>query len=141
MMQEETLTGVYGRHARLAQGVRRAVDTWDLAMVGRDPALLSNSVTAIRLPEEIDGDALLSFAREQLNLELGGGIGPLAGKAFRIGHMGWLNELEVLATLGGAELALLACGFTVELGSGVSAAQRLFAASWANGSASAKSAR
>jgi alanine-glyoxylate transaminase/serine-glyoxylate transaminase/serine-pyruvate transaminase len=141
MMQEETLTGVYGRHARLAQGVRQAVDTWDLAMVGRDPALLSNSVTAIRLPEEIDGEALLSFAREQLNLELGGGIGPLAGKAFRIGHMGWLNELEVLATLGGAELALLACGFTVELGSGVSAAQRLFAASWANGSASGKSAR
>jgi alanine-glyoxylate transaminase/serine-glyoxylate transaminase/serine-pyruvate transaminase len=138
MMGEETLAGVYGRHARLAQAVREAVDTWDLATVGRDPALLSNSVTAIRLPEEVDGEALLRFAREHLNLELGGGIGPLAGRVFRIGHMGWLNELEVMATLAGTELALRACGFGLELGSGVSAAQRLFAGSVGNGSAPGK---
>jgi len=72
-------------------------------------------------------DELLRLSEERLNLSLGAGLGRLKGKVFRIGHLGSLNELEVLATLGGVELALDMAGERVELGSGVAAAQQWFA--------------
>jgi alanine-glyoxylate transaminase/serine-glyoxylate transaminase/serine-pyruvate transaminase len=77
--------------------------------------------------DAIDSGAVVKVAAERLNLALGVGLGQLRGRVFRIGHLGSLNELEVLATLAGTELALLYSGQTIELGVGVAAAQRFFA--------------
>ena len=70
-----------------------------------DPATASNTITAVRTPAGVDSNELLKHARERYGLSLGGGIGELNGQAFRIGHLGSLNELEVLGTIGGIELA------------------------------------
>ena len=125
MLEEEGLEAVFARHARLAEGVRRAVEAWDLALLCSEPGALSNSLTAV-VSDAVDTDRLLRTSEERLNLSLGAGLGRLKGRVFRIGHLGALNELEVLATLGGIELALGLCGAPVEAGSGVGAAERSF---------------
>jgi alanine-glyoxylate transaminase/serine-glyoxylate transaminase/serine-pyruvate transaminase len=126
MLLEEGLENVLARHARLAQATRNAVDAWGLKMLAGDPARASNSLTAV-VVDGIDSGAVVNVAAERLNLALGVGLGRLRGHVFRIGHLGSLNELEVLATLAGTELALLYSGQTIELGVGVAAAQRFFA--------------
>jgi alanine-glyoxylate transaminase/serine-glyoxylate transaminase/serine-pyruvate transaminase len=73
---------------------------------------------------QADADRIVRIGHERLNIALGVGLGPLKGKVFRIGHLGWLGELEVLATLAGVELALQRAGVSVALGSGVAAAQQ-----------------
>jgi alanine-glyoxylate transaminase / serine-glyoxylate transaminase / serine-pyruvate transaminase len=128
VLEEEGLGNVYARHARLAAAVRAAVAAWDLTTVCADPARASSSITAVRLPEGVDGEEALGLARRHLELELGSGIGPLHGRAVRIGHLGSLNELEVLATVGGTELALAMAGCELPLGAGLAACQRLLAA-------------
>jgi alanine-glyoxylate transaminase/serine-glyoxylate transaminase/serine-pyruvate transaminase len=120
MLNEEGLDRVYQRHGRLAEGVRRAVEAWDLGFLCRERERLSNSLTAV-VCQSADTDELL-----RLSESLGAGLGRLKGKVFRIGHLGALNELEVLATLGGVELALDMVGEKVELGSGVAAAEKWF---------------
>ena len=130
MLQEEGLPEVYARHARLAAGVRAAVGAWDLTTVCADPARASSSVTAVRLPDGIDGEEALRLARRHLDLELASAIGPLHGRAIRIGHLGSLNELEVLATIGGTEVALAMAGCDLPLGAGLTACQRTLAARW-----------
>jgi alanine-glyoxylate transaminase/serine-glyoxylate transaminase/serine-pyruvate transaminase len=126
MLFEEGLEHVHARHARLAEGVRRAVKAWGLSLLAIQPERASNVVSTVKLPEGIDGAALLAHAETRLGLSLGAGLGPVAGKAFRIGHLGALNELEVLATLGGIEMALHHAGVKLSLGSGVRAAQEWF---------------
>jgi alanine-glyoxylate transaminase/serine-glyoxylate transaminase/serine-pyruvate transaminase len=126
MLLEEGLENVVARHGRLAQATRNAVDAWGLKMLAGDPARASNSLTAV-VVDGIDSGAVVNVAAERLNLALGVGLGRLRGHVFRIGHLGSLNELEVLATLAGTELALLYSGQTIELGVGVAAAQRFFA--------------
>jgi alanine-glyoxylate transaminase/serine-glyoxylate transaminase/serine-pyruvate transaminase len=125
MLNEEGLENVYRRHARLAEGVRRAVEAWDMAFLCHERGRMSNSLTAV-VCETANTDELLRLSEAHLNLSLGAGLARLKGKVFRIGHLGALNELEVLATLGGVELALDMAGEKVELGSGVAAAQRWF---------------
>jgi alanine-glyoxylate transaminase/serine-glyoxylate transaminase/serine-pyruvate transaminase len=124
LVDEEGLENVYLRHARLAAAVRAAVAGWGLATVCEDPACASNTITAVRTPSGIDSNAVVKHARERYALSLGGGIGQLNGQAFRIGHLGSLNELEVLGTLGGVELTFADLGIEVEMGSGLLAAQR-----------------
>ena len=124
MLLEEGLENVFARHARLAGATRRAVAAWDLALLCQEPDRASNSLTAVALAGEADSDHVVQLAHERLNLALGVGLGKLKGKVFRIGHLGWLGELEVLATLAGVELALQLAGSSVALGSGVAAAQR-----------------
>src|SRR5204862_8118394 len=97
-----------------------------LPVLARDPARVSNSLPAV-VVEDVDSNKVEKMAAERLNLALGVGHGQLRGRAFRIGHLGSLNELEVLATLAGTELALLYSGDRIELGVGVAAAQRFFA--------------
>jgi alanine-glyoxylate transaminase/serine-glyoxylate transaminase/serine-pyruvate transaminase len=126
MLLEEGLDNVLARHARLAQATRNAVHAWGLQMLPGDPARASNSLTAV-VVDGIDSGAVVKVAAERLNLALGVGLGQLRGRVFRIGHLGSLNELEVLATLAGTELALLYSGQAIELGVGVAAAQRFFA--------------
>jgi alanine-glyoxylate transaminase/serine-glyoxylate transaminase/serine-pyruvate transaminase len=128
LVDEEGLPNVYARHARLASAVRAAVNAWGLSTVCEDPARASNSITAVRVPAGVDSNELTRYARERYQLSLGGGIGQLSGQAFRIGHLGALNELEVLGTLGGIELAFADLGIAIEMGSGLVAAQKAFRA-------------
>jgi alanine-glyoxylate transaminase/serine-glyoxylate transaminase/serine-pyruvate transaminase len=124
MLLEEGLQNVFVRHARLAEANRRAVAAWDLALLCNDPARASNSLTAVEVGGQADSDRVVQVAAQRLNLALGVGLGQLKGKVFRIGHLGWLGDLEVLGTLAGVELALQHAGLAVTLGAGVSAAQQ-----------------
>jgi alanine-glyoxylate transaminase/serine-glyoxylate transaminase/serine-pyruvate transaminase len=124
LVDEEGLPAVFARHARLARAVRAAARAWELPLVCVDPATYSNSITTVRVPDGVDADHVTRHARERYQLSLGGGIGQLSGAVFRIGHLGALNELEVLATIGGVELTFADLGIDVDLGSGVVAAQR-----------------
>src|SRR5881628_1886188 len=126
MLDEEGLDDVHARHSRLAQGTREAVRAWGLTLLARDAARASNSLTAV-VVDKVDSSSVVNIAAERLNLALGVGLGQLRGRVFRIGHLGSLNEVEVLATLAGTELALLYSGHPIELGAGVAAAQRFFA--------------
>ncbi|MSO90487.1 MAG: aminotransferase class V-fold PLP-dependent enzyme [Acetobacteraceae bacterium] len=110
LLEEEGLDAVFARHARLGQAVRRAVQVWSgnngPQLYCTDPARTSNSVTAILMPEGHDADVLRRTALGKYNVSLGGGLGPLSGKVFRIGHLGDLNEPMILGTLAGVEMAL-----------------------------------
>jgi alanine-glyoxylate transaminase/serine-glyoxylate transaminase/serine-pyruvate transaminase len=119
LLDEEGMPAVYARHARLAGAVRAAVQAW-MSQPGagnqgpeffcQDAARRSNSVTAVLMPEGHNADALRQTALAKYNVSLGGGLGRLGGKVFRIGHLGDLNEPMVLGTLGAVELALRANG-------------------------------
>jgi alanine-glyoxylate transaminase/serine-glyoxylate transaminase/serine-pyruvate transaminase len=124
----EGLENVFARHRRLAEGVRAAVGAWQLEILCEDPAAYSDTLTAVVMPERLDSNALIARARDRFDLALGVGLGRLRGKVFRIGHLGSLNELEVLATLGGVEMALRESGHLVTLGSGAAAAEDRFVA-------------
>jgi alanine-glyoxylate transaminase/serine-glyoxylate transaminase/serine-pyruvate transaminase len=126
LVDEEGLDAVYARHARLASAVRAAVKAWGLPIVCEDSSCYSNTITSVRVPEGVDSNELTTHARERYSLSLGGGIGELNGTAFRIGHLGALNELEVMATIGGTELAFADLGIDVQPGSGLLACQRAF---------------
>jgi alanine-glyoxylate transaminase/serine-glyoxylate transaminase/serine-pyruvate transaminase len=126
MLHEEGLDNVLARHKRLAEGTRAAVRAWGLPLLASDAARASNSLTAV-VVDQVDSNKIVKVAAERLNLALGVGLGQLRGRVFRIGHLGSLNELEVLATLAGTELALKYSGQQIELGAGVAAAQRYFA--------------
>ncbi|MDQ2914451.1 MAG: aminotransferase class V-fold PLP-dependent enzyme [Chloroflexota bacterium] len=126
MLLEEGLENVFARHSRLAQATREAVRAWGLSLLAGDAARASESLTAV-VVDEVDSNKIVKVAAERLNLALGVGLGQLRGHVFRIGHLGSLNELEVLATLAGTELALHYSGQRIELGAGVAAAERFFA--------------
>lgn len=126
MLFEEGLDAVYARHARLAESVRRAVIAWGFEILCRIPSERSNSLTAVMLPAGFDGDLVLRASASH-DLALGTGLGRLKRRVFRIGHLGALNELEVIATLGGVELALHRAGLPVPFGSGVAAAEEFLA--------------
>jgi len=122
----EGLDTVIARHHRLAEGVRRGVAAWGLDLVAEHPSLASDTVTAIRTPADVDARVVIRTAYEAYNTSLGTGLGPLAGKAFRIGHLGDLNEVMCLGALAAAEMALADAGCAIEPGSGVGAAQRWY---------------
>ena len=126
MLLAEGLDDVLARHRRLAGGVRAAVGAWGLNILCEEPAAYSDSLTAVVMPEGLDSNALIARARERFDLALGVGLGKLRGRVFRIGHLGALGELEVLATLGGVEMALRECGHSAAAGAGVAAAEELF---------------
>ncbi len=126
MLLEEGLENVFARHTRLAVGVRRAVKAWGLKLLAEKPEEASDVLAAVVVPEGVDSNELIAHTENQLDLALGNGLGPLNGRVFRIGHLGFINELEVLATLAGVELGLHAMGAKVPLGSGVAACQEWF---------------
>jgi alanine-glyoxylate transaminase/serine-glyoxylate transaminase/serine-pyruvate transaminase len=125
---EEGLSDVYACHHRLAEGVRAAVGAWGLRTCARRPEWCSDSVTAVMVPDGIDGAAVVDAAYRRWNLSLGGGLGKVAGRLFRIGHMGDLNELMLLGALAGAEMAMADVGIAIEPGSGVAAAAGVYRA-------------
>ncbi len=121
---EEGLEDIFARHNRLAQGVREAViNGWGLRLCAKEPKWWSDTVSAIVVPEGINGAHVIDVAFRRYNLALGAGLSKVAGKVFRIGHLGDLNELMLLGALGGAEMAMRDVGIDIEPGSGVAAAQ------------------
>jgi alanine-glyoxylate transaminase/serine-glyoxylate transaminase/serine-pyruvate transaminase len=126
MIEEETLEGVFARHARLAEATRAAVRAWGAdgkgpTLFGQTEERLSNSVTTVLMPEGHTSDLMRKVALERFNLSLGGGLGPLMGKVFRIGHLGDLNEPMLLGCLATTELAMKTAGVPFAAG-GVDAA-------------------
>jgi alanine-glyoxylate transaminase/serine-glyoxylate transaminase/serine-pyruvate transaminase len=123
MLFEEGLENVFARHHRLADGVRAAVRAWGLELCARAPKWYSNTVSTVVLPAHINGEDMLSIAYHRYNLSLGAGLSKLAGRVFRIGHLGDLNELMLLGALAGVEMALGDAGVAIAPGSGVAAAE------------------
>jgi len=106
MIEEEGLDQVFARHDRLAEATRRAVKAWGLDVLCAEPREYSSSLTAILMPEGYDADALRRLILERFDMSLGAGLGKLAGRIFRIGHLGWFNELMLMGTLAGVEMGL-----------------------------------
>ncbi|MEM7509162.1 MAG: aminotransferase class V-fold PLP-dependent enzyme [Pseudomonadota bacterium] len=130
MLEDEGLEQVFARHQFLAEGVRRAVDAWDgCRLCAAGPEWVSNTVSAIVIPEGFDSNEVVQRAYHRYQLSLGIGLSKVAGRVFRIGHLGWLNELMVMQALTGAEMAMKDVGIPIELGSGVAAAQSYYSAS------------
>ena len=123
MLNEEGLENVFVRHARLGEACRRAVRALGLALLCRDPTQYSNTLTAVVMPKGFDSDELIRLAYRRLELSLGVGLGAVKGKVFRIGHLGGVNELDLLGGLAGVEMALAELGVPVTLGAGLGAAQ------------------
>ncbi|MEM8838159.1 MAG: aminotransferase class V-fold PLP-dependent enzyme [Pseudomonadota bacterium] len=123
-MFEEGLDNLVARHRRLADAVRAGVHGWGLKLCARTPDLYSDTVSAIMVPEHINSTDIVQTAYYRYNLSLGTGLSKVAGRVFRIGHLGNLNEIMVLQALAGAELAMRDCGVAIEFGSGVAAAQQ-----------------
>ncbi|MEK9671184.1 MAG: aminotransferase class V-fold PLP-dependent enzyme [Rhodospirillaceae bacterium] len=124
MLEEEGLENVFARHHRLAEGVRRAViDGWGLKLCAKDPRTYSDTVSAICVPDGFDAAEVIQIAYHRYGLSLGAGLNKVAGKVFRIGHLGWLNELMLIQAIAGAEMAMRDLGIPVEAGSGVAAAE------------------
>jgi alanine-glyoxylate transaminase/serine-glyoxylate transaminase/serine-pyruvate transaminase len=123
MLFEEGLDNVFARHQRLGAGVRAAVKAWGLDLCARAPESYSNTVSAIMVPPHVKGQDVIEVAYRRYNLSLGAGLAKMAGKLFRIGHMGDLNELMLLGALAGAEMAMRDAGVTLAPGSGVAAAE------------------
>ncbi|HVH29200.1 MAG TPA: aminotransferase class V-fold PLP-dependent enzyme [Vicinamibacterales bacterium] len=123
MLLEEGLENVFARHHRLAEGVRAAVRAWGLELCARAPKWYSNTVSTVVVPAHVNGEDVLNIAYHRYNLSLGAGLSQLAGRVFRIGHLGDLNELMLLGALGGVEMALADAGVAVTAGSGVAAAE------------------
>jgi len=124
MLLEEGLDNVFARHRRLSGAVRAAVDAWGLRNCAHGPEWYSDTVTAVVVPDGFDANDVIKTAYNRYDLSLGGGLNKVAGKVFRIGHLGWLNEIMVLQALGGAELAMQDVGIKFEPGVGVGAAVR-----------------
>ncbi len=120
MLHEEGLPAVFKRHARLAEATRRAVNGWGLEILALDPREYADSLTAVMLPEEYDADKLRATILEHFDLSLGTGLGRVKGRVFRIGHLGYFNELMLAGTLSGVQMGLALEG--IPHGDGVSPA-------------------
>lgn len=120
---EEGLDNVIARHARLAEGVRSGIHAWGLSLCAARPDFYSNTVSTIMVPGHVDARDVLRIGYEKYRTSFGSGLSILAGKAFRIGHLGDLNEVMCLSALASAEMSLHEAGMAIDLGSGVAAAQ------------------
>lgn len=123
MLEDEGLEAVYARHHRLAEGVRRAIAGWGMRPCAASADLYSDTVTAVVVPEGRNGTDLVQLAAQKYGVAFGVGLGEVAGKVFRIGHLGMLTDVMVLSGLATAEMCMADLGWPVALGSGVAAAQ------------------
>jgi alanine-glyoxylate transaminase/serine-glyoxylate transaminase/serine-pyruvate transaminase len=132
LIEQEGLAHVHARHVRLADAVHAALARWGeagaLKPFCRVPAARSASVTAIEVGPGIDPEALRTVARERFQVAIAGGLGPLAGRVFRIGHLGDMNEATILGALAGVEAAMTVQGVPYGPGGVAAAAQSLIAA-------------
>jgi alanine-glyoxylate transaminase/serine-glyoxylate transaminase/serine-pyruvate transaminase len=127
MLREEGLAQVFARHARHGEATRRAVRAWGLDLLCLEPAEYSNSLTAVLMPPGNDADAFRRVVLEKFDMSLGQGLGKVAGKVFRIGHLGHFNDLMLMGTLAGVEMGLALAAVPHKKG-GVAAAMDVLAA-------------
>ncbi len=127
LLDEEGLEAVFRRHARHAEATRRAVAGWGLEVLCADPREHSNSLTAVLIPDGYDADRLREIILDGFDMSLGTGLGRLKGKIFRIGHLGWFNDLMLCGTLSGVEMGLHRAGIPHRAG-GIAAALEYLAA-------------
>jgi alanine-glyoxylate transaminase/serine-glyoxylate transaminase/serine-pyruvate transaminase len=121
MLHEEGLDNVFARHDRLAEATREAVRAWGLEILCRDPKYYSPTITAVLLPDGHDSEAFRALALEHFNISYGMSFGRFAGKMFRIGHLGDINDLTLVGALAGTEMGLKLAGVPHRAG-GVQAA-------------------
>ncbi|EKE43288.1 serine--glyoxylate aminotransferase [Oceaniovalibus guishaninsula JLT2003] len=126
MIEDEGLENVFARHRRIATGVRRAVDAWGLELCAVSPDVQSDTVSAIRTPEGFNATDIVTVAARDYGMAFGVGLGEVAGKVFRIGHLGSLTDAMMLSGLGTAEMVMVDLGLPIKLGSGVAAAQDVY---------------
>ena len=119
----EGIRNTIARHKRLALATRSAIKAIGLPLFATSPA---NTLTSIRLPEEIDGKTFIKLMREKHGITYAGGQGDLSGKILRIAHLGWMNENDVIVAISAFERGLAEIGYDVSLGAGVAAAQEVF---------------
>ncbi len=122
----EGLDNVIARHHRLASGVRAGVEAWGLKLCAKEPKWYSDTVSAVLVPEGFDSNAVVKTAYYRYNTSLGVGLNKVAGKVFRIGHLGALDEFMVGGVLFAVEMALKDTGINIKLGSGTGAAAEYF---------------
>ncbi|MHA6325309.1 L-aspartate--glyoxylate aminotransferase BhcA [Roseivivax sp. CAU 1753] len=123
MIMDEGLENVFARHHRIASGVRAAVDAWGLSLCAARPELYSDTVSAIRTPEGFNATDIVTHAAKTYGVAFGVGLGEVAGKVFRIGHLGSLTDVMTLSGIATAEMCMADLGLDIKLGSGVGAAQ------------------
>ena len=123
MLLDEGLENVFARHHRIAEGVRAAVGAWGLELCAADPSVYSDTVSAIRTPEGFNATDIVTHAANTYGVAFGVGLGEVAGKVFRIGHLGSLTDVMMLSGLATAEMCMADLGLDIKLGSGVAAAQ------------------
>ena len=121
LLDEETLPAVFARHERHAEATRRAVRGWGLEVLAQDPRELSPALTAVLMPDGHDADDVRRIVLERYDMSLGTGLGRLAGRVFRVGHLGDFNDLMLAGTLCGVEMGLVAANVPIARG-GVGAA-------------------
>jgi alanine-glyoxylate transaminase/serine-glyoxylate transaminase/serine-pyruvate transaminase len=114
LLDEEGLDAVFVRHQRHAEATRRAVRAWGLEVLALDPREYSASLTAVVVPAGHDADRVRKIILEAFDMSLGTGLGKLAGKVFRIGHLGDFNDLALMGTLAGVEMGLTLAGVPVK---------------------------
>jgi len=129
LLLAEGMEAVFARHRRIADGVRVAVGAWGMTLCAVRPALFSDTVSAVKTPEGFDAGRIVTHAAERYGVAFGVGLGEVAGKAFRIGHLGLLSDVQALAGIATAEMVMADLGLPVRLGSGVAAAQEHYRAS------------
>jgi len=127
MLQEEGLANVFHRHARHGEATRAAVRAWGLEVLCEEPKEYSNSLTAVLMPEEHNADRLREMILENFDMSLGTGLAKLAGKVFRIGHLGHFNDLMLAGTLSGVEMGLRMAGVPHKAGGAAAALDSLIA--------------
>ena len=110
MLEEEGLDNVFARHDRLAEAARRAVKAWGLEILCAVAAAHSSALTAVLMPAGHNADALRAQILQRFDMSLGAGLGKVAGKVFRIGHLGWFNALMLMGPLAGVEMGLAVAG-------------------------------
>ncbi|HWD05446.1 MAG TPA: aminotransferase class V-fold PLP-dependent enzyme [Amycolatopsis sp.] len=116
MLEEEGLANVFARHSRHAAATRAAVRGWGLEILCADEREYSGSLTAVLLGEEHDADKVRRIILERFDMSLGTGLGKLAGRVFRIGHLGDLNDLTLAGTLSGVHMGLQLAGVAIDPG-------------------------
>jgi alanine-glyoxylate transaminase / serine-glyoxylate transaminase / serine-pyruvate transaminase len=126
MLLAEGLDNVFARHRRLAEGARLAVAAWGLELCARAPKWHSDTVTAVCVPKGFNSDDVVKVAYHRYAMSLGVGLSKVAGRVFRIGHIGNIHEIMILQALAGCEMAMRDVGLPVSAGSGVAAAQEHF---------------
>ena len=127
MLLEEGLENVFARHHRLAEGTRKAVAAWGMTLCAQ-PGFESDTVSAIVVPEGKDARDVISIAFSKYDISLGAGLSEVAGKVFRIGHVGDMNDVSMLGAIAGVEMAMLDSGIDIKPGSGVAAAMEYYRA-------------